>query len=678
MAFYQTQSLANFSVNDPFLLIQQQISQLQSSVTALNSASPNMRLFMNYNSLNPDYFNQPSNINNLGLTMDPVSTYEETIVSPQGKSNLEAFATVPTELVLNNQSILQDDKWIVQLYIKTSNPNTGITLPLRLYQSLTDDFNGMYINLTNPDTVYAITPSLDDQPVLHTFEVPIITTVSTISSIAQVFCVPDFVNNSPTSANIKTYFGGETPSFISMNLTKTEPLPANSWINYSIETGSNLNACTFQLYTEAGPILEPLPFVQLATLPLYALFLYNTDTQFISHDNSMQRMVQQNVYNNEGNGSSYLVKMVDVYEPSNYALMQVGPAYTSEGISEMLLSPPIDANGTLVPTRVYTLEFIVDGSNEIGVEGPYITPPGLTLSTQTSFVNEEARQQFNQLHQSFRDNYRPVDFASGRLNSITRDLVGKYYSGKFEQLTKHTSILKVKRSQDEEEPPISMLAPLRLPTSVDLRNKMKPVMDQGDLGSCTACSLVGQYSYKVPSHTGSALFLYYNERVADRTINYDAGSTITTGIRCLQQSGLCTEAMWPYIISKFTNKPSTGAYNNGLLHKVTSANKLSNTLSTLKSTLANGNCFTFGFLVYSSFQSASVARTGIVPLPSRREQLLGGHAVTCCGYDDARRWFIIRNSWGTSWGASGYFYMPYSYVSNSSLSWDFWVINSAT
>ena len=41
------------------------------------------------------------------------------------------------------------------------------------------------------------------------------------------------------------------------------------------------------------------------------------------------------------------------------------------------------------------------------------------------------------------------------------------------------------------------------------------------------------------------------------------------------------------------------------------------------------------------------------------------------GYDDAKRWFIVRNSWGARWGMDGYFTMPYSYLLDNNLSNDF-------
>ena len=93
--------------------------------------------------------------------------------------------------------------------------------------------------------------------------------------------------------------------------------------------------------------------------------------------------------------------------------------------------------------------------------------------------------------------------------------------------------------------------------------------------------------------------------------------------------------------------------------------------------LAAGYPVIMGFLVYSSFMSSGVARSGLMPYPnSRRERLLGGHAVLLVGYDNKTGRFIARNSWGNAWGDRGHFYMPYEVVTNTAMSSDFWIIKN--
>jgi hypothetical protein len=44
----------------------------------------------------------------------------------------------------------------------------------------------------------------------------------------------------------------------------------------------------------------------------------------------------------------------------------------------------------------------------------------------------------------------------------------------------------------------------------------------------------------------------------------------------------------------------------------------------------------------------------------------GAHAVLVVGYDDTLQAFVVKNSWGTGWGAAGYFMIAYSEVAGTS------------
>ena len=88
--------------------------------------------------------------------------------------------------------------------------------------------------------------------------------------------------------------------------------------------------------------------------------------------------------------------------------------------------------------------------------------------------------------------------------------------------------------------------------------------------------------------------------------------------------------------------------------------------------LADGYPFIFGFAVYESFESQKVVRTGVVPMPRKAERMLGGHAVLAVGFDQQKKRFLVRNSWGEKWGQKGYFTMPYKYL--ETLAQDFWTI----
>jgi C1A family cysteine protease len=220
--------------------------------------------------------------------------------------------------------------------------------------------------------------------------------------------------------------------------------------------------------------------------------------------------------------------------------------------------------------------------------------------------------------------------------------------------------------------------PATLPVSVDLRPGCPPVEDQGALGSCTGNAIVGALEFlelkdKLPLVDLSRLFVYYNERVMEHTVKSDAGAQIRDGIKSVSKQGVCSEAKWPYVISKFAAKPPTACYTEALKHRIVEYRRLM-ALDDIRACLAEGYPFVFGFTVYESFESEQVAKTGTVPMPRKSERVLGGHAVLGVGYNDKQKRFIVRNSWGTGWGKKGYFTMPYAYLANPDLASDFWVV----
>lgn len=211
-----------------------------------------------------------------------------------------------------------------------------------------------------------------------------------------------------------------------------------------------------------------------------------------------------------------------------------------------------------------------------------------------------------------------------------------------------------------------------LPDSIDLRSKCGPIINQGELGCCTACALTGNLEF-LKKLIFSRLFLYFNERVIRHTQNVDSGASIRDGIKTLTKLGDCLESFWPYIINEFTVKPNDKAYNDASKYLVDRYYRIK-TIDEMKHTLSLGFPFVFGFSVYDSFESPKVTKTGTVPMPLKGEHMLGGHAVMAVGYSDSQKQFIVRNSWGSTWGDDGYFYMPYDYLENSSLASDFWTI----
>jgi C1A family cysteine protease len=222
-----------------------------------------------------------------------------------------------------------------------------------------------------------------------------------------------------------------------------------------------------------------------------------------------------------------------------------------------------------------------------------------------------------------------------------------------------------------------------LPPAVDLGQHCPPVYDQGQLGSCTANAIGAAIQYDeikqgLPSVMPSRLFVYYNERVIEGTVGTDSGAMIRDGIKSVNQLGVCPESDWPYDLSYYAIQPSNACYLHAADTKAVLYQRVTRDLDHMRACLAGGYPFVFGFSVYASFESGAVARTGVVPMPKHGESLLGGHATLAVGYDDASSRFIVRNSWGTTWGDSGYCTMPYAYLTTRGLASDFWTIRSVS
>lgn len=228
-----------------------------------------------------------------------------------------------------------------------------------------------------------------------------------------------------------------------------------------------------------------------------------------------------------------------------------------------------------------------------------------------------------------------------------------------------------------------------LPKKISLKSQFPAPYNQGQIGSCTANALAGAMQYsrrvtgKTPDFLPSRLFIYYQERVIEGTVFTDSGARIQTGIDVLRDLGAPPESEWSYDStpansithvfasgSKATQAPSAKVMTSAAKYQTISKARLQQKEKDLKSCLASGFPFVFGFRVYKNFDRFT--KTLNVPDPNSAK--VAGHAVLAVGYDDDTRMFRIRNSWGSFANDGGYFDMSYDYVSNSNLCSDFWAV----
>ena len=206
-----------------------------------------------------------------------------------------------------------------------------------------------------------------------------------------------------------------------------------------------------------------------------------------------------------------------------------------------------------------------------------------------------------------------------------------------------------------------------------------PVEDQLNIGSCGPNSEADDVRYdqsynKQAITIPSRLFIYWITRMMMGTLGEDSGVSNADMMSALMKYGYCSEDMWTYenVDTKFLQQPPKECFDAALANRVTEAHQIPVDVGQMKAALAQGIDFVVGFTVYESFQS--IGPDGVVHMPKRGEQILGGHDNLCVDYDDDLHGgcFITRNPWGPGFGDKGYLYFPYAFLASSQYGDDYW------
>lgn len=222
------------------------------------------------------------------------------------------------------------------------------------------------------------------------------------------------------------------------------------------------------------------------------------------------------------------------------------------------------------------------------------------------------------------------------------------------------------------------------PQAVDWRDFCGPIENQQDLSTSPAHACIALIQHFERRSTGrlvcpSRLFLHRAALRMERAL--DGPLSLRPTLKACAQFGLLDEKHWPYGRVFLTHeldgltccmcRQLRGLRYVRLDDRGSTGPEL---LERLRSFLAAGFCFAFGFSVHGS-----ITVDADIWFPSRADSLLGGQAVIAVGYDNKLRIrsdrgaFLIRNSWGTDWGNKGYGWLPYSYVTDR-LALDFWTL----
>jgi C1A family cysteine protease len=218
---------------------------------------------------------------------------------------------------------------------------------------------------------------------------------------------------------------------------------------------------------------------------------------------------------------------------------------------------------------------------------------------------------------------------------------------------------------------------------VDLREWDSPVKDQNNLGSCVGHSIANAYEINLKRlyldnyQDLSSLFVYYNARLIDGTVGQDEGTSIRSGLKGGRDYGICQEDLWPYVIDNFDDRPTDEAYADGRTRTVTEYQRVLS-LEAVIDSLNTLSPVVIALELYSAFDTVNEIYP-VVPMPQESEQPTGLHAMACIGYNQPQQVLLAKNSYGSSWGANGYCWIPYEYFNRYNVeNWRFEISTPAT
>lgn len=203
-----------------------------------------------------------------------------------------------------------------------------------------------------------------------------------------------------------------------------------------------------------------------------------------------------------------------------------------------------------------------------------------------------------------------------------------------------------------------------------------PVRNQGRMGSCSswavcyaAGSIIAYEKYGNWEEAMRSPSYLFNQYKNDYSVLHNCDSvdcTLHQILNAARTQGVCSYSMMPYNSMDCNTQPNNEQKFDAHLNKFSSARlSRADSVALFKSMLSKGYPIIVDFNVYSSFD-AMWNSDGIW---SENEHInyRGAHAACIVGYNDDMEMFKVQNSWGTSGGDHGFFWITYDLIESGCL-----------
>lgn len=208
------------------------------------------------------------------------------------------------------------------------------------------------------------------------------------------------------------------------------------------------------------------------------------------------------------------------------------------------------------------------------------------------------------------------------------------------------------------------------------------VLNQGMEGACTGFGLAAVVNYLLWDR--SASYAPSDKRVSPRMFYHLAqfydewpgagytGSSCRGALKGWHRHGICLETLWPYVASQ-PNRPLPGWDTDAVLRPLGVYYRLDRqSVVDMQAAIYQTGAIYVSASVHAGW--AAIKKQGgpvthaALPVIRFNPKRSGGHAFALVGYND--RGFLVQNSWGVGWGASGLAILAYEdWVVNGSDAW---------
>jgi papain like protease len=217
-----------------------------------------------------------------------------------------------------------------------------------------------------------------------------------------------------------------------------------------------------------------------------------------------------------------------------------------------------------------------------------------------------------------------------------------------------------------------LAAPAAIPPTKNLRESWWEINDQGSTGSCVGWAVGDSVLRWMLVKAGrlrtnellSTRFIWMASKETDEfltqptTFIEEDGTSLKAALDVTRKYGAVLDDVLPFKTGQLYPNPAKTFYALAAKLKISSYFNLGNNLGNWRTWLATKGPILTRLDVDATWDSAT-QNNGILDV-YQPNTARGGHAVALVGYTTTS--FIVRNSWGKSWGDKGFGYASWSYA----------------